>query len=250
MVECIGTGGNNGRVADQRDGGDNRVNEQAMFFLPACNVFINENFALRCPALFHGRLIDQLQRDAPIADLMEAEFDAFRNVETMRLCAAAERMRSTPNAGGSSVISEVLSYELLKRYANAELDRTEMEVTYFPEGGSIVDYTCFVQNCTVGVSVTRAMKFQGQYTVDDAERLLVKKLLGLRRAARNCLCGHWSKALLHVWAASPRVAALVQHAYWDLLPAEMRDNALVLVTVANGPKAHLIFHENKNGCAM
>lgn len=247
MVEGIGIGGNGGRVDDGHKGGDSR-SDQSMYILPACNVFINENFALRCPALFHGRLLGQLQRDTPVADLMEAEFDAFRNVETMRLSAAAERMRSTPNAGGSSVISEVLSYELLKRYANAELDRTEMEVTYFPEGGSIVDYTCMVQSCIVGVSVTRAMKFQGQYTVDDAERLLVKKLLGLRRAARNCLCGHWSKALLHIWATSPRVAALVQHAYWDVLPAELRKNALVLVTVATGAKAHLIFHENKNGC--
>ena len=211
-------------------------------FQYACNVFVNENFALKCPALFHGHFMDVIRRESPTADLMEAEFDPFKSFDAMHLSASAERMRDTPNAGGNSVISEVLSYELLKSYANAKLDRTEMEVKYFPEGGSIVDYTCRVQDRTVGVSVTRAMKYGGQYCVEDAERLLMKKLTGLRRASRNCFQGKWSKAVLHVWAASSRVAALVQHAYWDIISPDARANALVLVTVASGPNANPIFN--------
>lgn len=53
-----------------------------------------------------------------------------------------------------------------------------MEVSYFPEGGSITDYVCKIFNKKVGVSVTRAMKYRGQYTEEDAHHLLTKKLKG------------------------------------------------------------------------
>ena len=53
-----------------------------------------------------------------------------------------------------------------------------MEVSYFPEGGSITDYTCKMFNTDLGVSVTRAMKFNGHYTKEDAKKLLTKKLKG------------------------------------------------------------------------
>ena len=53
-----------------------------------------------------------------------------------------------------------------------------MEVAYFPGGGSITDYTCEIFNTHIGVSVTRAMKYKGEYTLEDANRLLNKKLNG------------------------------------------------------------------------
>ena len=54
-----------------------------------------------------------------------------------------------------------------------------MEVSYFPEGGSITDYVCEIFGTKVGVSVTRAMKFRGgDFTEEDAEHLLNKKLKG------------------------------------------------------------------------
>ncbi len=39
----------------------------------------------------------------------------------MELSAGGERMRSLPNAGGSSEISEILSYEMLRRCFGAQL---------------------------------------------------------------------------------------------------------------------------------
>jgi hypothetical protein len=42
-----------------------------------------------------------------------------------------------------------------------------MEVAYFPEGGSITDYVCTISKQKVGVSVTRTMKYRGQYTEED-----------------------------------------------------------------------------------
>lgn len=56
--------------------------------------------------------------------------------------------------------------------------KTEMEVSYFPEGGSITDYVCDIFGTKVGVSVTRAMKYRGDYTEEDATNLLTKKLRG------------------------------------------------------------------------
>ena len=57
--------------------------------------------------------------------------------------------------------------------------QTEMEVSYFPEGGSITDYVCELFGTKVGVSVTRAMKYRGEYTEGDAATLLMKKLKGI-----------------------------------------------------------------------
>lgn len=53
-----------------------------------------------------------------------------------------------------------------------------MEVSYFPEGGSITDYVCEMFDTKVGVSVTRAMKYRGDFEDEDAEHLLNKKLRG------------------------------------------------------------------------
>ena len=54
-----------------------------------------------------------------------------------------------------------------------------MEVEYFPEGGSITDYMVQMFGLSLGVSVTRAMKYRGgTFTEEDAEKLLNKKLKG------------------------------------------------------------------------
>ena len=70
------------------------------------------------------------------------------------------------------------SFELLHRCFGARLLKTEMEVAYFPEGGSITDFTCEMFGTRLGVSVTRAMKFKGVFELEDAEKLLRKKLNG------------------------------------------------------------------------
>jgi hypothetical protein len=55
-----------------------------------------------------------------------------------------------------------------------------MEVSYFPQGGSITDYVCEIFDTKVGVSVTRAMKYRGDFTEEDAFNLLTKKLKGIQ----------------------------------------------------------------------
>ena len=238
MVEDRGTGGVEGRQT-QRNG----VQDVQGSPVWQRSVYINENFSVTSGTFFGNYFRRQLSMASTHAAIMETAFDPFKAFGEMHLSASGQKMKCLPNAGGSSVASEVLSYEMLRNCFGAELDRTEMELTYFPEGGSMVDYTCRLYQRTVGVSVTRAMKYGGDYQASDAERLLVKKLEGAVQATRNSLV-HWNKRLLHVWATSERVAALVQHAFLDLIPSQLRANTMVLVTVATGAKAHDIFYEN------
>ncbi|XP_071097750.1 AAC-rich mRNA clone AAC4 protein-like [Haliotis cracherodii] len=152
----------------------------------------------------------------------------------MSLTEGAERIRDVPNAGGNSVLSEVLSFELMNKCFAAKLLKTEMEVSYFPCGGSITDYVCEVFGQRLGVSVTRAMKYKGDYSEEDALHLLCKKLKGIVQSSRNTL-ENWSKQILHVWATNKHVARVVERAY-ELVPVDLRGNTMVLVTTATESK--------------
>ncbi|CAG5123681.1 unnamed protein product, partial [Candidula unifasciata] len=119
---------------------------------------------------------ENLVNESSDGGLVMSSFRPLDDIGSMQLTAGGYRILSVPNAGGNSVLSEVLSFELLSRCFSAKLKQTEMEVEYFPHGGSITDYVCELFNTTVGVSVTRAIKFKGDFSLDDALRLLNKKL--------------------------------------------------------------------------
>ncbi|XP_048727026.2 AAC-rich mRNA clone AAC4 protein-like [Ostrea edulis] len=146
----------------------------------------------------------------------------------MKLSEAAEKIWSVPNAGGNSVISEVLSFETFHKSFHAKLLKTEMEVSYFPEGGSITDYVCEIFDTKVGVSVTRAMKYRGDFTQEDAMNLLMKKLKGVNQANRNTL-EKWSKQILHVWVQNKETANLITKAFHDL-PTDLVSNTVVVIS--------------------
>lgn len=198
-----------------------------------CNMYIGENFSVTIPQYFHfAKLID----DNSLSGIAHCSFDPFKTINKMSLSADAEKILTVPNAGGNSVISEVVSCELLKKCFQARLIKTEMEVDYFPEGGSITDYVCEIFRHKVGVSVTRAMKYFGKYTEEDAEHLLMKKLKGVIQSSRNTL-ENWNKQILHVWAQSNNIANTITKVY-HTLPNEIRANTVVLVTTTN---ANFIF---------
>ena len=156
------------------------------------------------------------------------ELKQLKPLTKMALSTGAKRMFACPNAGGSSEKSEILSFELLQRCFGADLGKTEMEVKYFPEGGSITDYTCKMFSTSLGVSVTRAMKFHGEFTVEDAERLLSKKLNGVLMSSKNTM-EKWSKQILHIWVTSFVESMLIAEAY-NQLPKSLKSNTVVLVT--------------------
>eukprot|EP00745_Piridium_sociabile_P003227 TRINITY_DN11939_c0_g3_i1.p1 TRINITY_DN11939_c0_g3~~TRINITY_DN11939_c0_g3_i1.p1 ORF type:complete len:182 (+),score=35.86 TRINITY_DN11939_c0_g3_i1:301-846(+) len=140
------------------------------------------------------------------------------------------RLLTVPNAGGSSVLSEALSFELLQRCFKATLLKTEMEIEYFPMGGAMTDYVCSLSGSDVAVSVTRAMKFRGVYTEEDAEQLLKKKLKGAVQSNHNAVT-KWSKQILHIWASTSLIANTVISVF-DRIDPKVKANTVVLVTTA------------------
>lgn len=132
-------------------------------------------------------------------------------------------------AGGNSVWSEVLSMEMLSMLYSAKLEKTEMELQYVMEG-SITDYSVKMNGFVIGVSVTRAMKYRGVFSYEDALALLTKKMKGVMKSSENISEEHkWTKQVLHVWVQEPYMVALVEQAYAAL--TELHSNTLVQLTV-------------------
>jgi hypothetical protein len=185
-----------------------------------------------------------------------------RSLAGIKLSEGAQRMLNTPNAGGNSVASEVMSFELLTTMYRATLLKTEMEIDYLFWGCSITDYSVKVlDQYKLGVSVARAMKYNGVFDrfvccfsslcccclslliplpslcSEDAMRLLTKKLRGVIASTENAACGkdRWSKQILHIWAEKKYVADVVYDVYQNEIDECLRANTLVIVTVCESP---------------
>ena len=119
--------------------------------------------------------------------------------------------------------------ELLHMLYSAKLKATEMEIEYCMEG-SITDYSVTIGDSVIGVSVTRAMKYRGVFSYEDALALLTKKMRGVLKSSENVAEEHkWSKQVLHVWVQEPYMVALVQQAYAAV--EHLWGNTLVQLTV-------------------
>lgn len=158
------------------------------------------------------------------------------------LSEGAKRILQLPNAGGNSVASEVMSFEVLFRLFRARLESTEMEIQYYPAWSKITDYSIAVDDSVFGVSVTRAMKYRGVFLEEDAERLLRKKLTGVNDSSRNVINDFkWEKQVLHIWAEKEHNAKVLERVY-NRLPQELKRDTLVLVTICNSEKPRWIFY--------
>ncbi|KAJ9469596.1 hypothetical protein DIPPA_02123 [Diplonema papillatum] len=165
----------------------------------------------------------------------------------IRLSPDGQRIRDTPNAGGASVRSEVMSFELLRRAFKAELKATETEVWYWPKNGPITDYVCEIVGETIGVSVTRAFSYKGVLGPADASRLLRKKLQGVINSSKTVLYPEFTRQILHVWCEDAAAAAQLRRAYAGLQCC-YKSNTVVLVTVASA--ASWIFDEKAHSSRL
>lgn len=149
------------------------------------------------------------------------------------LAEGSRKIQADPNAGGNSVWSEVLSFEVLHRLFNCQLLKTEMELVYFPYGSKITDYSVEVGGENIGVSVTRAMEYKTKFTLRSAQELLEKKLSGVLASSKAVLKPmRWKKQILHAWVQNAEILKLLQLAY-DTLPEPLRADTLVICTLAN-----------------
>jgi len=149
-------------------------------------------------------------------------FKANKKRTAIKLTDGGVKLLTVPNAGGSSVHSEVMSFEVLAALHNATLCQTEMEITY-AGSSNITDYSVFTEGNVFGVSVTRAMKFgAGKFTSNDAFVLLKKKLKGVVESTKNVVGNKtWKKQILHVWyvllARNPNLTSFFELSCFSLI---------------------------------
>jgi hypothetical protein len=149
---------------------------------------------------------------------------------------SGKRMYHSPNAGGNSLWSEVLSFECMQILFGTTLVRTEMEILYGCHS-KITDYSVQMFGHHFGVSVTRAMKFRGIFCAEDAIVLLKKKLNGILKSTRGVIRAHrWEKQILHIWAEWDYIADVVKRVYETEIEDEYKANTLVVCTVARESK--------------
>jgi hypothetical protein len=151
------------------------------------------------------------------------------------LTAGGLHMIETPNAGGSSGMSEVFAFEELARCELAGLLKTETEIVYTTPG-KITDLEVTIDGHKIGVSVTRAVQFPfgNPYTTEAATTLIQRKLEDILVSSTNVSPeDRWEKQILSVLAYDDQHADVVEQV-WAGFDAAVRADTLLVVTVTNG----------------
>jgi hypothetical protein len=167
--------------------------------------------------------------------------DPYDEEDLLLLTEGGQEIIADGNAGGSSLLSEVFSFEVLARCEQAELLKTETEIVYDDPAGKKTDLLVRVGQSVLGVSVTRAVGFprEDPYTVETAQALLEQKLSGVNASSANMSDEDtWSKQILHIVAYADEHAASLETAY-ELLSDEVRNDTVVIVTVSHGEDGFL-----------
>lgn len=170
------------------------------------------------------------------------------SADTWKMC------QPDTNIGGSSQISEAFSYEIFAQGRNAQLEKTEKEIVRLLEKGKkiAIDYVCKIHGVSVGVSVTRAVKFRkdyldnninkfcGSFAEKDARKLLGKKMNDLKDISEQQENRIWDKQILHVWVPNQVIANIVSRVASTILN-DHDSNTLVVISKA---KESCIFNNN------
>lgn len=140
------------------------------------------------------------------------------------------------NLGGSSLESEIISYEVLHRCELADLLKTESEIVYTDPMGKKTDLLVDIDMFKIGVSVTRAYVYPPNmpYTQQMAYDLLHKKLSDIIVSTSNVSpADAWPKQILHVLAYTSAHADAMEAAY-ATLDAAVRADTILWLTVTEG----------------
>lgn len=147
-----------------------------------------------------------------------------------------KRVYDEGNLGGSSLWSEVFSFEVLRRCELAALLKTEGKITYSDPTGKKTDLLVEIDGATIGVSVTRAFHFPptDPYTVAEARALLEDKLGDIQLSTANvATVDQWQKQILHVLAYEPQYVTSLAMA-WQMIDPSTKADSIVVVTLTSG----------------
>ncbi|NOU26297.1 MAG: hypothetical protein HOO96_00195 [Polyangiaceae bacterium] len=186
-----------------------------------------------------GVLAPELTKPTPSLFDNTVAFVAGESYVRDSLSEGGKVLYDTPNAGGSSTESEVMSYEVLRYCDGAKLLKTETQIQYAAPGDAggnpITDILMEIDGKKIGVSVTRAYKPASLgYTDADAQTLLMKKLGDINLSSKRVLpVDKWSKQILHVFTATQAQTDAV-HRVWATLDAATKADTIVVVTRTTG----------------
>lgn len=151
------------------------------------------------------------------------------------LTPGGRHLAETPNAGGSSGLSEIFAYEQLARCEHATFLKTETEIVY-DTPGKITDLEVQIGTHKIGVSVTRAFGFPlgTPYMLSQASTLITRKLQDIQTSTMNVSAAdRWDKQILAVMAWDDQAADVVAQA-WMMADATTRADTLLVVSVTAG----------------
>lgn len=167
------------------------------------------------------------------------EFKAGEVFDKSSLSDDGDTIFDSPNAGGSSFESEVMSFEVLRACEGAKLVKTETEILYSPPDdagpSSITDLLVSINGTKIGVSVTRVYKPSNQtLTDDDTKDTLVKKLEAVNRSSVRVLpADKWKKQILHVFTANQAASDAVGRVL-PTIDASLKADTIILLTQTKG----------------
>lgn len=205
---------------------------------------ISNDFLVQCSSFDNRRIHNVLRNKFSYGEVVVG-IDRFRTARypVVKLCEEAHRTLIMPNAGGNSIVSEVLSVEYMHMRFGAHNIVNEMEVHYLDPNWKKVDYLCTINHERVGVSVTRAMGYPtaDYFTVDDASRLIQKKMNGLVIARDGVDDSHrFHTSFLHVFCQTAKIAVMMYEAMHRMPPDY--DGVIVLLSIT--PEFDSVFNDD------
>ncbi len=175
--------------------------------------------------------------------LVQVSFDFPREytaADQPLLTSGGMRLATTPNAGGSSELSELFAFEHLARCEGATLLKTETEIVYDTTSKK-TDILVRLEGHNIGVSVVRMFQFPlpTPLSMEEATRRLTGKLQDIPLSTASVSEGdRWTKQFLPVLAFDAAAAATVIRAY-DLLGADVKRDTVVVVITTDGADAFI-----------
>lgn len=170
-----------------------------------------------------------------VVNTLDFGTDAYDATDLAKLTTGGQKIATSPNAGGSSIMSETFAFEALARCELASLLKIETEIVYTTPG-KITDELVQIDGLKIGVSVVRAMTYPrtNPYTEALAKSILEKKLQGILDSTQNVAPeDKWKKQILHVLADTQQHADVLR-TVWEKTSATLRADTVVVVTVTNG----------------
>jgi len=159
-----------------------------------------------------------------------------KSIDDIKLSTGGMKIK-TAGSHGSDTASMVISFENFHK-RGAQLLKTEGEIAWkhLPDHAKPIDHLSVIGGEKVGVSVTRAFEYQGEFTLERAKKLLNGKFEGLKSGIPNLANpaeDMWDVGVVHVIAPSEGNAQLVKEAFNGIDKSIIGNNKIIITVTEN-----------------